>query len=303
MAKKFKDNTIVRSITGNYYRVNNGELTPVKNYNGIYKDNDGKTYVSLKFTKPTRIKENTSRTAKGKYDTGSEWKNTTEYEDAVNDLLYAKNNNGENIYGDPNWKYATPFIENKAIKVNGNIISENQLDSIAKYAGQAQVPLEEAIGLSFESVHGTQPEFNQSSAAKLAGMKFTDKQAKERDNVMANANYMRNYGIIPSQYLFRDWEYNIGGYNNGIPYNRNMSPYLHAFDFYDRGLYNPNNKNHTEHVKKIGKQIFNENNVQEWYNRSGKRFYNQPTTNSNRKYLEELEGIYPKKYARKHKVK
>lgn len=285
------DNTIIYHKGDKYYIKLNGENVPVTNYNGVYKTEDGRTFVG-KHPSMRRIRPNTSPTSEGVFDTREHWKNSTDYEDATNTALIRGN------YGDPNWNYAVPYIEDKAIKVRGNNISSNQLDSIAKWAGQTGISLEEALGLGFESVYGTQPYYNQSSALKLVkgAPKLTKEQAKQHDRVMANANYFKNYGIIPAQYLFRDFEYNKGGYNNGQSYNRDIPPMMHAFDYYDRGLYNPNHGGHTEQTKIIGKQVMDEPAVKKWYETSGKTFYKQPVTSANRKHLEELEGIYSKHY-------
>lgn len=247
-------------------------------------------------THKSRVRENTSPTAHGKWDTGdNSFSNSTELEDYINSKI------PDYYREDP--KYFLPFIEDQEIRVRGNRMSKNQLDSLAKYAGQAGVP-KEAIGLGFESIFGSVPLVNVSSALKLIKGNDDTERDKEkdkiRDRVISNANYNRAFGGVPASAFIRDAEYTERGYNRGNPYEGH--PLVHGFDYFDRGLYNPGYAGHRQQVYNIGKDIFKDKNIQDWWNTSGKKFYTMPRTEESKKALKSYEGKYPEKYKRKHSV-
>lgn len=172
------------------------------------------------------------------------------------------------------WEYAIPYIQSKEIKLsgtqshNGFRVPTNALDSIAKYAGMEQVPIQTALGLPFqETSKGERPYFNYDNKGKVKGMKgFT-----KRD--LGNTNYFKNFGIIPAENFVRDFEYTTGGYNNGKPIT-NIPPLQHAFQHFKKGRYNPGDSSHTQDVTNVGEDIWKSPEIQKWWKESGETFYN-----------------------------
>lgn len=245
--------------------------------------------------KPRRISNNNSSTANGNYNIGPDFTNTnsTKLGEYINNQLYAKDQ------GDPNMPFATPYLPSRKIIINGVPTSANALDTIAKYAGQAQIPIENALGLYHESFNGSAPLLNTVGAWKNTkyGRKnpLNSEQKKIRDRVILNTNYFTNYGIIPTQYMFRDFEY------KNMP--KNIPPALHAFDYFDRGLYNPGDTNHTSNTKKSGQALFNSKVGKKWWEDTGKELYNKGKKESNLEALKFLENTYGSRASRKHPVK
>lgn len=203
------------------------------------------------------------------------------------------------VLGNPNMRFATPYLPSRRIVINGVATSANALDTIAKYAGQAQIPITEGLGLYHESFNGSAPLINTSGAWKNTKYgrqnPLTTEQKKVRDRVLLNANYFTNYGIIPTQYMFRDFEY------KNMP--ENIPPALHAFDYFDRGLYNPGDSNHTANTREYGEALFNSKVGKEWWEESGRKQYERGKKEGNTEALKFLEKTYGSKASRKHKVK
>ena len=95
--------------------------------------------------------------------------------------------------------------------------------------------------------------------------------------------------------MFRDFEY------KNMP--KNIPPALHAFDYFDRGLYNPGDTNHTSNTKKSGQALFNIKVGKEWWEDTGKELYNKGKKESNLEALRFLENTYGSRASRKHPVK
>lgn len=165
----------------------------------------------------------------------------------------------------PNMKYAIPYIEDKEIKVPGvGRVSTNALDSIAKYAQIAGIPVQDAIGLAAQETN-----FGASLWANMKQPKkgMTEKQKqdiKEHNRAIGNMSYFRNAGIIPAEHLVRDFRYNI----SEDPISRDIPPLLHAFEYFKSGNYNRGDKNHTSDVKSKGKKVFATPEVKEWWDNS-----------------------------------
>lgn len=224
----------------------------------MYKDRVGRykdfnyNYVNKYITGgPKRVLKNNSSTAA----------TSTNLEDRVAAIIARDKN--------INHAYDIPWIKSKEMNINGRVISTNSLDSIAKYAGITNTPLDEAVALGFESNYGRQPYFN-----------FGQKGVS--DKAIGNMNYQKNYGTIPAHLYVRDYEYTKGGYNNGKPYT-NQAPLEHAFNFYKSGRYNPGLRvkdkttgktiKHTQVVKNIAKELSKDPNYQRWKKTSGNNEY------------------------------
>lgn len=157
-------------------------------------------------------------------------------------------------------------------------ISVNALDSVAKYAGVTGLPIEEALGLPMqETVFGKHPHINYQSL---------DEGYTSKD--LGNANYFKNFGSIPAEYLVRDFRYNgdlsfNGKHSDPIPLD--TPPLQHAFEYYIAGLYNTNDPNHTKDVQKAGAALWDETtgSLRNWWETEGKEWYNKGTKQQKKK--------------------
>ena len=162
-------------------------------------------------------------------------------------------------------KYAIPYIEDLEVIIPGvGRTTTNALDSLAKYAYEAQIPLEEALGLAAqETAFGATPLGNYKNVPKNA----TEEERKkilEYNRALGNSSYFRNYGSIPAENMVRDFRYNIVE----DPISRDIPPLLHAFNYWKDGDYNRGDKNHTSDVIEKGRAVMNTKPVQEWIENS-----------------------------------
>lgn len=176
--------------------------------------------------------------------------------------------------GSTTWKYAIPYLKEKEIILTGTKdhqgmkISTNALDSIAKYAGMVGVDKIQALGLPFqETAKGNHFGFKMYEHPK-------NEEEREANRALLNAEYFRNFGIIPAENFVNNHEYIDGGYNNGNPII-DRSPLQHAFEHYNLGRYNPGDPNHTRDVTKSGEDVWRSPEIQKWWKESGQKFYNQ----------------------------
>jgi hypothetical protein len=165
----------------------------------------------------------------------------------------------------PNMKYAIPYIEDLEVIIPGvGRTTTNALDSLAKYAYESQIPLEEALGLpAQETALGAIPFGNYKNVPKNA----TEEERKkilEYNRALGNSSYFRNYGSIPAENMVRDFRYNIVE----DPISRDIPPLLHAFNYWKDGNYNRGDKNHTSDVIEKGRAVMNTKPVQEWIENS-----------------------------------
>lgn len=212
----------------------------IKNIEEIYNSGVLKAPIQARFRgAPTaRVRSNDSPT-----------KNNSEaLEDEMNKLLF--NSKGRRL---PNMKYAIPYIEELEVKVPGvGRTTTNALDSLAKYAYEARIPLEEAIGIAAqETALGALPLYN-----------YGDENVSDR--ALGNASYFRNYGIIPAENFVRDFRYNVAE----DPISRDIPPLLHAFEYWKKGNYNRGDPNHTSDVRNKGRAVMNTKVIQEWVKNS-----------------------------------
>lgn len=218
----------------------------------IHNPKTGKYYTvqkdgTLKRQPVKRRKPNTSPTAK----------ESTAYEDAAHKMIYRNN---------PDTRYSIPYIEEKVVRPRprGSTlrlnISTNALDSIAKYAGRTDLGIVPAIGLAYkETTFGRQPYFNYKTDSNY-------------NRIIGNMNYFQNFESIPAEFLVRDYEYHKGGRNKGRKYT-DKAPLEHAFEYFKSGNYNRGDPNHTSDTYKLGNNLFNTPEIQEWWRNSGKKFY------------------------------
>ena len=149
-------------------------------------------------------------------------------------------------------------------------ISVNALDSVAKYAGITGTPIETALGLPMqETTFGRNPLYNYG--------KLGDNYSSQD---LGNANYFKNFGSIPAEYLVRDFRYNgdlvIDG-KRDEPVSLETKPLQHALEYFNAGKYNTNDKNHSRDVKASGNALWNETtgSLQNWWKTEGKGWYDE----------------------------
>lgn len=194
----------------------------------------------------------------------SKTKESSEYlEGQMNSIVYNRTDQAQGKMSRPNLNYAIPYLEDKEIKVSGvGRVTENALDSLAKYALLTDLPLSEALGLSAqETQFGAIPYINYGSYDKI-GYSDIASSSKEFDTMLGNTSYFRNYGIIPAEYLVRDFAYGLDKVDSNVP------PLQHAFEYYKAGKYNPNDPNHTSDVQERGREVMSTPAIQDWISRS-----------------------------------
>lgn len=196
-----------------------------------------------------------------KRDNDSKTSNTSTSMETLTNLSLYKGKNST----PPNMAYAIPYIEDLEIKVPGvGRTTKNALDSLAKYATLADIPLSEALGLAAqETALGAIPLYNYVSVSKGK----TEKEKQERkdfNRALGNSSYFRNYGVIPAENLVRDFRYNI----IEDPIDRNIPPLLHAFEYWKEGNYNRGDPNHTNDVRRKGIEVINTNAIKQWIENS-----------------------------------
>jgi hypothetical protein len=181
-------------------------------------------------------------------------------EDGMNSSIY---NPSKRVL--PNMKYAIPYIEDLEVIIPGvGRTTTNALDSLAKYAYEAQIPLEEALGLAAqETAFGATPIGNYKNVPKNA-TEEERREILEYNRALGNSSYFRNYGSIPAENMVRDFRYNIVE----DPISRDTPPLLHAFNYWKDGDYNRGDKNHTSDVIEKGRAVMNTKPVQEWIENS-----------------------------------
>ena len=217
---------------------------------------------------PKRERENNSPTKS----------QSTKLENSMRTLVMQQ----QNVAGGSDPKFDIPFIPEKAIIINGSTTSTNVLDSLAKYAGihnrnpqLSQHPIHERsyytknglphtlnmneiIGLSTrETKNGAQPYFNQNGTP-------------EYNREVGNSNYFTAFGYIPADNLMRNFQY------NNADVDRTTPPILDAFQYYAQGDYNAKREKHKKSVNEEGKAAWQNPKVREWWELSGKYWYNNP---------------------------
>lgn len=212
-----------------------------------------RTALDAKYThaESSRVRDNDSPTSEA----------SSSLEEGMNSSIY--NNQSKKVL--PNMKYAIPYIEDLEVVIPGvGRTTTNALDTLAKYAFEAQIPLEEALGLGAqETALGAIPFGNYKNVPKDA----TEEERKkilEYNRALGNSSYFRNYGIIPAENMVRDFRYNI----SEDPISRDTPPLVHAFNYWKDGYYNRGDSNHTEDVRRKGREVMNTEVIQEWIKNS-----------------------------------
>ena len=179
-------------------------------------------------------------------------------EKEMNNYLYY---NADHV--SPNMKYAIPYKKELEVKIPGvGRTTTNALDSLAKYAYEAKIPLSEALGLSAqETAFGALPFYNYRD---IEGTVAEREQLNDFNRSLGNSSYFRNYGIIPAENIVRNFRYNI----IEDPISRDIPPLLHAFKYWKKGDYNRGDSKHTSMVRNKGKQVMKTKVIQDWIKQS-----------------------------------
>jgi hypothetical protein len=216
----------------------------------LYNSGKLKAVIEAKYqnTPSGRVRQNDSPTST----------ESSNLEKKMNKMLY---NSTDRVL--PNMKYAIPYIKELEVKVPGvGRTTTNALDSLAKYAVQAQIPLSEALGLSAqETAFGALPQYNY---VEIVGTEEEKQKARDFNRALGNSSYFRNYGIIPAENFVRDFRYNIVE----DPIDRDVPPLLHAFNYWKKGNYNRGDSDHTKDVKAKGEAVMKTKVIQDWINNS-----------------------------------
>lgn len=165
--------------------------------------------------------------------------------------------------------YYVPYLIDQEIKVDGNRVSKNILDSLAVNARRAHIPILDGIALSrYETVFGATPHstFEEHTEGESeARKKYVDEQNRE----LANTSYARSYGGIPAASLINDYEwYNRSYDDTSIDRKYGLSdiksPLQHGFTLYKAGLYNTGDKGHKDSVNKTIGRLEKDEEFNKW---------------------------------------
>lgn len=190
-----------------------------------------------------------------------------------------------------------PFIRKKAITLHnagiasGAKLSTNLLDSISKYAGEAGLPIETALGLATKESTLGNPTDNQSvkkiSRVLRNANYATEQHLNEGNDVddISLINYYKSANANPyADLIAKSIERNDPSvlktgfnYANKLAQTPKSGSILkEAFtDFKNNpDNYNPGQSNYKDLVKKDGEDVIKSDEVIDWWNKTGKNFYN-----------------------------
>lgn len=218
--------------------------------------------------------------------------------------------------------YSIPFIESKRIKLSnagyatGAVLSENLLDTIAKYANQAGLPIKTALGLAVKESTLGNPTTDQSLNKILSPINklvnFPTTQYINNGhgvNPEFLVNYYKDYHdpyFEALEYLLKYKESNPEYYkqrleggeryaDNKVPeyeekYGKNHILY-NAFRDYKNNPsgYNPNQSNYQELVNRRAEEVWQSPEIQEWY-KSTRNYKSGGTLNSKFKDLNKYQN-------------
>lgn len=192
-------------------------------------------------------------------------------------------------------RYDIPFIKNKRITLSnaglatGAVLSTNLLDTIAKYADQAKLPIKTAIGLATKESTLGNPTDDSSIYKILSKEKakwFKEQGTGQHINkgISINPNDLVNfhrdfdnpymeaikYSSIHNTSLEGGEAYADKKAKEYVEqYGKNNTLY-NAFKFYKEhpDMYNPGQPNYQQLVNKRAEEVWNSPEVQTWYRRS-----------------------------------
>lgn len=204
-------------------------------------------------------------------------------------LIRKKSNNFQYLRNRTNEQGMIPFIEEKAItlsnagKDTGVRLSTNMLDSIAKYADKANIPLQDALGLVgqestfgkgyFLDQHPITPSVLVSDWSYSDDLLQVDRTENPYVGLMRAAQQKHDSGGYDKsgRFIIYNPDY-IKALRGGLPFAdkeakrlRTDIPVLeHAFKKFKSGKYNPGDPNHTQMVKDRGEALMQSPQIQKW---------------------------------------
>ena len=190
-----------------------------------------------------------------------------------------------------------PFIEEKAIRLSnagkdtGVRLSTNMLDSIAKYADKADIPLQDALGLAgqestfgkgyFLDQHPITPSVLVSDWNYSDDLLSADRTENPYIGLMRTAQRKYDSGGYDEsgRFMIYNPDY-IKALQGGLPFAdkeakrlRTDIPVLeHAFKKFKSGKYNPGDPNHTQMVKDRGEALMQSPEIQKWINENNIKY-------------------------------
>lgn len=187
---------------------------------------------------------------------------------------------------------AIPYIKERNVKLTnagkltGAEFSENLLDSIAKYAGKANIPLETAVGLAAQEsglgTASTRGYIPQKKRGTIYASSLISNWSAGKDNpwndLITTADRKSKGDKDKRDKLIRDgWRYTK---NQAKKFDTNINTLQHGFEKFKTGTYNRRDPNHTKDVIEAGKAVTGSPEYQRWLKAIGNKIYN-----SNRKAL------------------
>lgn len=173
--------------------------------------------------------------------------------------------------------YFINYDPEQEIKVLGNRVSTNMLDTVAVNAVKAGLPIDTGVGLVFrETVFGANPNITLSDIPSDAS-KEEAADIRRYNRAAMNMSYARNFGGIPAASLINDHEWRDRGYEGTAFEKRHgldtiQSPLQHGFVLYKTGKYNPGERGHTDRVNEAAVKLRKDPNYKKWKESFYERF-------------------------------
>lgn len=168
--------------------------------------------------------------------------------------------------------------KNKKFKDRNVIISTNMLDSIAKYANNAKLPLKSALGLvGQESTFGYGRHFYQEDAPSIdliSNWSWSDYENPYTELLgEAERRVGKPIGFHTKEENKLYYKYLLEGLNYAdnqakIRLENSKHPLQHGFELYKTGKYNPGDPRHTQMVEERGEALMESPEIQKWMNES-----------------------------------
>lgn len=172
--------------------------------------------------------------------------------------------------------------KNKFFKDRGVVISTNMLDSIAKYADKAGLPLKSALGLvGQESTFGNARYGKETDTPAEYLISNWSWEEQNPYTELINIAFKKAYKPKINSKNIEEWEIDKKLYHDilskGLRYADNQAklriqnlkhPLQHGFELYKTGKYNPGDPNHTQMVEERGDVLMESPEIQKWINES-----------------------------------
>lgn len=172
--------------------------------------------------------------------------------------------------------------KNKKFKDRGAAFSTNMLDSIAKYANAANLPLKSALGLvGQESTFGKGrygKQMDNPAEYLISNWAWSDQNPyNELLKIAQNKSYLPHIDSNGNEYWERDEKMYYEILSKGLRYADNQAkirlenlqhPLQHGFELYKSGKYNLGDPRHTQMVEERGDMLMESPEIQKWMSES-----------------------------------